>query len=182
MIAALVDVAEVYRWADVDLRRVRVFLSGDYLEEGRLAGAIGADDADDAARRQREQQILEQQLVAIGLGKGIDFDDLAAEPLGHLDENFRLARNILFLRRDQLIEFGNTRFRLGLAGFGALPDPFELVTDRRLPASLLALFLLEPFGLLLEVGRIIALVGEIIAPIELKDPAHDIVEGVAGVR
>ena len=68
VIAALVDIAEVDGRPDVDLARVRLFLAGDQLEQGRLAGAVGADHADDAARRQRERQILEQQLVAIGLG------------------------------------------------------------------------------------------------------------------
>ena len=64
----------------------------------------------------REGQVLEQQLVAIGLGQAFDLDDLAAEPLGHLDEDFGLARDVLFLRGDELVELGDTRLRLGLAG------------------------------------------------------------------
>ncbi len=47
--------------------------------------------------------------------------------------------------------------------------------------ALLALFLREALGLLLEIGRIIALVGEVLAAIELEDPADDIVEEVAVV-
>ena len=31
------------------------------------------------------------------------------------------------LRRDELVELGDTRLGLGLAGLGALADPFELV-------------------------------------------------------
>ena len=45
----------------------------------------------------------------------------------------------------------------------------------------LALLLLEPLGLLLEVGRVIALVREVFPAIELEDPAHHIVEEVAVV-
>ena len=74
-----------------------------------------------------KRQVLEQQLVAIGLGDALDLDDLAAEPLGHLDEDFGLARDVLFLRGDELVELGDTRLGLGLAGLGALPDPLELV-------------------------------------------------------
>ncbi len=157
------------------------FLTGDQLEQGRLAGAVGADDADDAARRQREAQTFEQQLVAIGLGQALHFDDLAAEPLGHLDEDFRLARDVLILRGNELVELGDTRLRLGLARLGALADPLELVLDRLLAAGFLALLLLHPLGFLLEVGRVIAFVGEVFPAIELEDPADDIVEEVAVV-
>ena len=74
-----------------------------------------------------EGQILEQQLVAIGLRDALDLDDLAAEPLGHLDEDLRLAGGAVFLRLDQLVEGADTRLGLGLAGLGRLPDPLELV-------------------------------------------------------
>jgi hypothetical protein len=97
-----------------------------------------------------KDKILEHQLVAIALADSPDLDDLAAEALGHLDEDLRLAGHIFFLRGDQLVELGDTRLRLGLAGLGALPDPFELMPDGRLAAAFLALFLLEALGLLLE--------------------------------
>jgi hypothetical protein len=45
----------------------RAFPAGDHLEQRRLAGAVRADDADDAARRQLEGQVFDQQLVAEGL-------------------------------------------------------------------------------------------------------------------
>jgi hypothetical protein len=46
-------------------------------------------------------------------------------------------------------------------------------------ALVLALFLLEPLGLLLEIARIIALVDVVAAAIELEHPVDDIVEEVA---
>ena len=46
---------------------------------------------------------------------------------------------------------------------------------------LLAAFLGEPFLLLREPGRVIALVGNAAAAIELEDPAGDVVEKVAVV-
>ena len=87
----------------------------------------------------------------------------------------------LLLRLDQLVERLDARLGLGLARLGALPDPLELVADRLLAALVLALFLLEALGLLLEIGRIIALVDEVFAAIELEDPVDDIVEEVAVV-
>src|SRR6266536_557092 len=45
----------------------RLLLADDHAKEGGLAGAVGADDPDDAAARQVEVQILHQQIVAVAL-------------------------------------------------------------------------------------------------------------------
>jgi hypothetical protein len=45
--------------------------------------------------------------LSLGLGEAIDPDDLP--PAARAPDDFRLARNIFFLRRDKLIELGNTR-------------------------------------------------------------------------
>jgi hypothetical protein len=47
--------------------RIGLFLAGDHPEQRRLAGAVRADDADNAARRQLERQVVDQQPVAIAL-------------------------------------------------------------------------------------------------------------------
>src|SRR6185295_2251802 len=121
--------------------------------------------------REREGQVLEQQFVAIGLGQALDLDDLAAEAFGHLDEDLGLARDMLVLGGDELVELGDARLRFGLTRLGALANPLELVADRGLAALLLALLLVEPLCLLLEIGRVIALVGEVFAAIQFEDPA-----------
>src|SRR5690606_9397834 len=125
--------------------------------------------------------ILEQELVTISLGDIVDFDDLAAQALGDLNDNLRLAGSPVFLRLDKLVEGFDTRLRLGLAGLWRLPDPFKLVLDRLLTPGILACFLLETLALLLEIGRIIAFVDKIAAAIELEDPVYDIVEKIAVV-
>src|SRR5690606_8887362 len=142
-------------------------LAGDDLEQRRLARAVGPDHADDAAGGQGEAEILEQQLVAVGLGDVLDLDDLAAEPLGHLDDDLRLARLALVLRLLELLELADARLGLGLARRRGLPDPLELFLERLRAAALLALFLRQALGLLLEVGRVVALVGEVLSAIEL---------------
>src|SRR4051794_18715927 len=86
-VPALVDIAEVHGRADVDVASVGLLLPRYHLEQGGLAGAVGTDDPDDAAGGKAEAQILEQQFVAKGLGEPLHLDDLAAEPLRHLDEN-----------------------------------------------------------------------------------------------
>jgi hypothetical protein len=63
-IAALVDIAKLHRLADGDRARIGLLLPGDHPEQRGLAGAVGPDDADNAARRQLERQVVDQQPVA----------------------------------------------------------------------------------------------------------------------
>ena len=51
-IARLVDIAQLDRGADFEFARVGLFLAHQHLEQRGLARAVGADDADDAARGQ----------------------------------------------------------------------------------------------------------------------------------
>src|SRR5690349_18381672 len=45
----LIDIAELHRLADLQASGIGTLLADDHAEEGRLAGPIRADDADDAA-------------------------------------------------------------------------------------------------------------------------------------
>src|SRR5215813_12300819 len=64
-IAGLIDVAEMNRFADLDRALVGFFLSDDHAKQRRLAGTVRADHADDAARREPEGEIVDQEVVAI---------------------------------------------------------------------------------------------------------------------
>jgi hypothetical protein len=63
----LVDQRDAGGLADRDFAAVRLFEAGDHLEQGRLTGAVRADDADDRAWRHGERQVVDQQAVAEGL-------------------------------------------------------------------------------------------------------------------
>ncbi len=65
--------------ADLDLAAVGLLASGDHPEDGRLAGTVGADDADDGARRDLEAEVVDQQAVAVGLGDVLELDDLITQ-------------------------------------------------------------------------------------------------------
>jgi hypothetical protein len=54
---------------------VGLLLAGDHAEQGGLAGAVGADDADDAGRGQREAEVLDEEPVAEALGDVLELDD-----------------------------------------------------------------------------------------------------------
>ena len=62
-VAGLIDVGELHGLAEPQRAGVRLLLADDHPEQGRLAGAVGADHADDAGRRQGEREVLDQQLV-----------------------------------------------------------------------------------------------------------------------
>ena len=72
-------------------------------------------------------------------------------------------------------------FDLAWRAFGEADDPFALALDGALARLLLAAFLREALLLLLEPGRVVALVGNAAAAVELEDPARDVVEEVAVV-
>src|SRR5687768_10169506 len=62
-VAALVDVGDLHRVTDPELPRVGFLLPHQHPEERRLAGAVRTDDADDAAARQPEGEVLEKKIV-----------------------------------------------------------------------------------------------------------------------
>src|SRR3546814_3459669 len=52
-VAALVDIAELHGVADAQAAAVGLLLAGDHAEQRGLAGAVGADDADEARESTR---------------------------------------------------------------------------------------------------------------------------------
>ncbi len=88
-VARLVDIAELHRLADLDGAGVGLLLAGDHAEQRGLAGAVRADDADDAAGRQIEGEIVDQQIVAVAFLEMLEVDDVLAEPLGHRNGDLR---------------------------------------------------------------------------------------------
>ena len=64
-------------------------LPGDHAEQRGLAGAVRADDADDAAGRQLEGKVVDQQIVAVAFLEMVEVDDVLAEPLGDRNGDLR---------------------------------------------------------------------------------------------
>ena len=71
--------------------------------------------------------------------------------------------------------------RLVAPGARVEPHPLELAVDRLAPGGLLAGLGLEPGALLLEPARVVALVRDPAAAVELEDPPGHVVEEVAVV-
>ena len=148
-----------------------------------LARAVGADHADDAAAREHEREVVDEQPVAVALAEVVGLDHLVAETRTGRDRDLELRVAPLgrLGLRDQLVERVDARLALGLAGARRHADPLELAGERA-PAGLVDLLLLrEPLVLLLEPARVVALPRNAVAAVELEDPARDVVEEVAVV-
>src|ERR1035437_78377 len=79
VVAALVHVAELYGLADRDGAGVGRLIAYEHPKQRRLARAVGPDDPHDARSRQRERQILDEQLVAVPLFEVRGLDDGVAQ-------------------------------------------------------------------------------------------------------
>src|SRR5439155_15660848 len=152
--AALIHVADFHRVAELQRAGVRLLLPRDHAEQRRLAGAVGADDADDPALRQREIQVLDQDVVAVALPQLPRFDDDVAETrarrdvdLGGLDLLRRVLAQQVLVRVDAGLPFRLPRPRRHV-------NPFELAFERLLPARLRLLLLRQPRLLLLQPRRV----------------------------
>ena len=88
VVAALVDVGEIHGFAQTQAAGIRLLLADDHAEHGGLAGAVGADDAADAAGRQIERDIVNQQGVVKALAHAFGFDHHVAQPRARRDVDF----------------------------------------------------------------------------------------------
>ncbi len=96
-IAVLVDVAQLDGRADANLAAVGLLLADDHAKQRGLADAVGADDAHDAAGRQAEAEVVDQQLVAITLGEVLGLDHQVAQVLARRDLDLQLLVAVLLL-------------------------------------------------------------------------------------
>ena len=180
-IAGLIDVAEMDRFADLDRALIGFFLPNNHAEQRRLAGAVRADYADDAARRKPEAEIVDQEVVAVAFLEAREVDDVLPQPLHHRNDDLRALGGLLRGLLHQVLVALIARLGFGLARARGSRDPFPLARERALVRRFLAALLLETLLLLPEPGRIIALVGDAAAAIELEDPTGHVVEEIAVV-
>ena len=97
------------------------------------------------------------------------------------DDDLGVGRTAVVGGRDQIVIGLDARLGLRLPGLRAGRDPLALAGERLGAGVVLAAFLAHALGLGLEIGGVVALVGDAAAAIELEDPAGDVVEEVAVV-
>ena len=179
---ALVHIRYLDRLAHFEGAGIGLFQAHYHAEEGRLAGAVGTDDAHDAARRKHEVEVLYQRLLAESLADAVCLDDLVAQsrPVG--DEDFELFLALLLLLVEQFVVAVQTRLALCLTCLGRHAHPFQLAFQRLAALACHLLFLLHALRLLLEPRGVVALPGNAFASVEFENPACHVVEEVAVVR
>ena len=124
---------------------------------------------------------LDQLAPVIAFGEVLGLQHHAAKPGAGWDLDLRAAHLVAPGLLGQLLISRDTRLALGLPRLGARPDPLQLARHGALLGLVLAALLRRALGLLLEPARIIALVRDALAAIELQRPTRDPVEEVAVV-
>src|SRR5438132_4952734 len=143
----------MHAFADRDGALVRFLLSGDHPEQRGLAGAVGADHADDAAGRQLEGEIVDQKpIFAKPFGQSLEIDHVLAEPLSYRDRDLRGLGVLLARLLQQVFVTLVAGLGFGLARLWRSRDPFLLARQRALMRGLLAALLLEALLLLHQPG------------------------------
>ena len=163
--------------------RVGLLLAGDHPEERRLAGAVRPDHADDARRRQREAQVLEQQPVAEALRQpSASITTSPRRGPGGMWISTRVELDALLLG-EQLLVRAETRLRLRVArasGSSAPTRARAASVRRRADACFSSTASRACFCS--SQRRVVALERDAPAAVELEDPAGDVVEEVPVVR
>lgn len=144
-----------------------------------MLAAVRADDAHDAVARQREGEIVDQDLLAEGLAEVVDLDDHAAQARARRDLDLLEVQlpHLVGLGRHLLVP-GETGLGLGLAALGVGADPLQLFLEPLGALGVLLALDLETGLLALQVRGVVALVADRSAAVELQDPARDVVEEV----
>ena len=106
-VAALVDIAELDALADGQRAAIGLVDAGDHLEQRGLAGAVRADHADDAAGRQLERQVVDQQPVAEALAELVGDDDGIAEARRRRDLDLGRVGRLLEAAGQQVLVLGD---------------------------------------------------------------------------
>ena len=179
--AVLVHVADLNGFSDAERAGLALHAAGDNPQERGLAGAVGADDADDGTRWHDKAQILEQQPVAERVGEAVGLKHHVAQARPRRDVDLQIILNALVLLAQQLLVVREPGLALGLARPGREADPLQLPLQGLAPPGYGFLFLFQARLLLFQPRRVVPLEGNALTPVEFQDPAGDVVQKIAVV-
>ena len=122
----LVNVSYLYRLAYLKRTLVNLFKTHDKAEQSGLTRTVGAYDTHDAVWRQREVQVIKQQLVSECLSNSMSLDDLVAQTRSVWDEYLQFLLLLLYVLVHQFVVRVKTGLTLGLTGLGSHTYPLQL--------------------------------------------------------
>src|SRR5699024_7464169 len=159
-----------------------IFQAHDGLKQGGLTNTVRANNADDAVTRQGKGQILNQDTIIKALAQVLGFNNLVTQAWWSRNLDFFEVQLLvlLSLSRHFFVAF-QTSLVLCLTCLrtGANPCQFVLQTLTQLGILLACYF--QTFGLLLQVGGVVAFVWVQLAAVNLTDPTRYVVKEVAVV-
>ena len=106
------EVADLKALAAAQFARHERQLAHDRFDEGRLPGAVDAENADALARADAEGDIRKNAPLAIAHGESLRIDEMLREPLGLEEFEAPLALGAHGLHRLQALEHFDARLRL----------------------------------------------------------------------
>ena len=165
------EVADLHRGAHLHRAAVRRQLPRDQVEQGGLAGAVAAHDADAVAAQQVVGEVADDGPPVKGLGHIPQLDDLLPQAAGgrrHLDGFVRLRRVLV---QQGLVPL-DALLGLGGAGPAAPHDPLPLHPEDGLALALTGLRHLLPLLPQLQVLGVVGLIVVQLPPGELRDVVH----------
>eukprot|EP00966_Prymnesium_polylepis_P088909 2057388-Prymnesium_polylepis.2 len=181
-LARLLDGDHLDRIAQRQRPLVRLLLSLEHLDQSRLARAVGAHDAHDAAGRQLEREAIDEGPPVEALLEVAALDDLGAQPRPrrHVDGR-RVCEGLLWRSVEQLLVARDARLRLGLPRLRVGVHPLQLVVERLLQPFVLPLRRSHHCSLLLEPAPVVALKRLALAALQLQNPPARLLQKVAVV-
>ena len=126
----MVHVAKFHRFTDRDVTAIRGFEPHQDAKQCGFTHAVGTNNANDAAFRHREADVLEQQPITESFSQAADLDHLVSESRARWNVDFVGLVAGLKLLRIEFLKALQSRLVLGLPAFWVGAHPFKFSLDR----------------------------------------------------
>src|SRR3546814_111811 len=169
--AVLVEVGHLQLGADADLAGLRLQVAQQQLEQGGLAAAVGADQADAVAAQDGRGKVAHQCTIAERERHVLRLDDLLSRGAGLRGVHAHVADLFAPLRalHAHRLEPAHAAFVAGAAGLDALADPDFLLRQHLVETRVLLRLGVEPFFLAAQVVVPVAWPAGHLAAVDLDD-------------
>jgi hypothetical protein len=180
LVAELVEVGHFLARAALDAALVRLDFAQDELDQGGLAGAVGADQAQLVAAQDAGGEVADQGLSAVAVADVEELGDHLAGAVARRQGEAHLAQAFPPRRPfpAQGFQAAHAAFVAGAARLDALADPDFLLLPELVELAVLGGLHFQLLGLPGLVGGEVALVLAQLAPVQFDDAVgHPVQEG-----
>jgi hypothetical protein len=129
-LARLIDIGEPGGLAEAKLARVGLLEAAEHAKQRGLSRAVRPDHTDDAGRRQREGEPVDEQPLPVALGEIHGFDRDLTEARTGRDRDLDALERALLLLGAQVLVGVEARPAFGLPRAWSHLDPLELALQR----------------------------------------------------